>query len=58
MKTKGAQGAMPSRKGNDYTLSRPFTAKLQKSSAQGGWTFLVWPELVQFFGTGGLVKSG
>jgi hypothetical protein len=56
MKPKGAQGAMPSRKGNDNTLPRLFTAKLQKSSARGGWTFLVWPESVQFFGTRGLVK--
>jgi hypothetical protein len=56
MKTKGAQGAMPSRKGNDHTLPRLFTAKLQKSPAQGGWTFLVWPESVRFFGTRGLVK--
>lgn len=47
---------MPSRKGNEYTLPRLFTAKLQKSSAKGGWTFVVWPESVQFFGTRGLVK--
>jgi hypothetical protein len=33
-----------------------FTAKLQKSCAKGGWTFVVWPESVSFFGTRGLVK--
>src|SRR3954454_6511269 len=33
-----------------------FTATLQKSPAKGGWTYLVWPESAQFFGTRGLVK--
>jgi hypothetical protein len=33
-----------------------FTAKLQKSPKKGGWTFVVWPESVKFFGTRGLVK--
>jgi len=33
-----------------------FTAKLQKSSKKGGWTYVVWPESVKFFGTRGLVK--
>jgi hypothetical protein len=56
MKPKGAQDAMPSRKENDCTLPRLFIAGLQKSSAKGGWTFVVWPESVQFFGTRGLVK--
>jgi hypothetical protein len=47
---------MPSRTENNATLPRLFTAKLQKSSAKGGWTFVVWPESVHFFGTRGLVK--
>ncbi len=33
-----------------------FTTKLQKSPRKGGWTFVVWPESVRFFGTRGLVK--
>jgi len=33
-----------------------FTAKLQKSPKKGGWTYVVWPESVKFFGTRGLVK--
>jgi hypothetical protein len=37
-------------------LNKTFTAKLQKSSSKGGWTFVVWPESVSFFGTRGLVK--
>jgi len=37
-------------------LKQAFTAKLQKSAAKGGWTYLIWPESVAFFGTRGLVK--
>src|SRR4051812_15947864 len=37
-------------------LDEQFTATLQKSPAKGGWTYVVWPESVAFFGTRGLVK--
>jgi hypothetical protein len=37
-------------------LNQKFTAKLQKSHNKGGWTYLVWPASVKFFGTRGLVK--
>lgn len=37
-------------------IDRRFTATLQKSPVKGGWTYLVWPESVRFFGTRGLVK--
>ena len=33
-----------------------FTAKLQKSPAKGGWTYVVWPKSVDYFATRGLVK--
>lgn len=33
-----------------------FTARLQKSPAKGGWTYIVWPDSVSFFKTKGLVK--
>jgi hypothetical protein len=37
-------------------MKKKFSAKLQKSSNKGGWTYVVWPESVKFFGTRGLVK--
>jgi hypothetical protein len=37
-------------------LDKKFSAKLQKSSAKGGWTYVVWPSSVKLFGTRGLVK--
>jgi len=36
-------------------LNKSFSAKLQKSD-KGGWTYVVWPSSVKFFGTRGLVK--
>jgi hypothetical protein len=37
-------------------LDKKFTAKLQKSSNKGGWSYVVWPASAKFFGTRGLVK--
>ena len=37
-------------------LNKKFSAKLQKSSNRGGWTYVVWPGSVEFFGTRGLVR--
>ena len=33
-----------------------FIAELQKSPAKRGWTYVIWPKSVEFFGTRGLVK--
>jgi hypothetical protein len=38
------------------TLSKTFTAKLEKSPAKGGWTYVTMPKSAKFFGTKGLVK--
>jgi hypothetical protein len=37
-------------------MDAQFTATLQKSSSKGGWTYVIWPRSVEFFGTRGLVK--
>ena len=37
-------------------LDQKFSAKLQKSPKKGGWTYVVWPRSVKFFGTRGLIK--
>jgi hypothetical protein len=37
-------------------MDQQFTAALQKSPAKGGWTYVVWPQSAEFFGTRGLVK--
>lgn len=37
-------------------LDITFNAKLQKNTAKGGHTYVIWPESASFFGTKGLVK--
>jgi hypothetical protein len=37
-------------------IDQRFTATLKKRPTWGGWTFVMWPRSVDFFGTRGLVK--
>jgi hypothetical protein len=55
-----ARSALARRRGRPtqeaQMLPTEFTATLRKSPSKGGWTYVVWPESVTFFGTRGLVK--
>ncbi len=37
-------------------MDERFTATLHKSPNSGAWTYVVWPESVEYFRTRGLVK--
>jgi hypothetical protein len=37
-------------------INETFTAKLLKSPHAGGWTYVIWPQSAEFFGTHGAVK--
>jgi hypothetical protein len=37
-------------------MVKQFTATLQKSPDKGGWTYVVWPDSVTYFGARGRVQ--
>lgn len=42
--------------GMSTPLDITFTATLRESDAKGGWTYVIWPESAERFGTRGRVK--
>src|SRR5260370_26011489 len=37
-------------------IDKRFSAVLKRGPGKGGWTYVIWPKSVEFFGTRGLVK--
>jgi len=51
-----ASATTPARSSGQRALDQRFAATLRKSPNRGGWTYVVWPGSVKYFGTRGLVK--
>ncbi len=50
------EGGLTGMSAKQGPLDVRFEARLERSDAKGGWTYVVWPESASFFGTRGLVK--
>lgn len=37
-------------------IDASFTARMERIESKGGWTYVIWPESIAFFGTKGTVK--
>lgn len=37
-------------------INQTFTAELVKSPSIGGWTYVIWPESIEYFNSRGAVK--
>lgn len=55
-KRAGGRGDSPTKQVGSTPLKKRFAATLKVSPKKGGWTYVVWPGSVRFFGTRGLVK--
>ena len=52
----GSLSHMDTDKDKQGPLDVTFTETLQRSPAEGGWTYVVWPGSAEYFATKGLVK--
>jgi hypothetical protein len=46
----------PGRRHSGISVNKRFTAVLEKHPHKGSWTYIIWSDSVNFFGTRGIVK--
>src|SRR5260370_39699704 len=52
----GGRRSVPRKGSKKNRVKQMVTGKLQKRANKGGWTYVVWPASVKFFGARGLVR--